>query len=193
MKLYFATGNPGKVMEFQQRIDERGLDIEVEQVDVDVEEIQELDAEEVAPRKARDSYEKAVEKGLIDEGDPLIVEDTGFHVEALEGFPGTMAKHFAVTVGAEGLIPLMEDVEDRSAYFKSVVAFHDGEKLETFPGVMKGAVPETSRGDAHDHLPYNSMIVPEGEHETVAENPDLKDGRHHRNRAIDSFADWLQS
>lgn len=191
MLLRFATGNTGKVEEIRERLDQRDSYLKIEQIEVDMEEVQNLDAEEVAAAKARESYMAALSDGKIDEGEPIVVEDTGFYVEKLEGFPGTMAKHFAVTVGADGLIPLMEGLENRSARFKSVIALHDGDETHVFPGELLGKVPEEPRGDAHEHLPYNSLMVPEGESETLAENPELKDGRHHRNRAIDSFLDWL--
>lgn len=191
MKLYFATGNPGKVEEIRDRLDELESDVEVEQVEVNVEEIQELEVRKVAPRKAKDSYRKAVDQGLIEEGDPLIVEDTGFFVDSLGGFPGTFAKHFSVTVGAEKLVRLLDEDQDRSATFRSAIVYYDGETTEMFVGEMRGRVPENPRGDAHEHLPYNSIAIPEGESETLAENPVLKDGRHHRNQAVDSFCSWI--
>lgn len=190
MTLFVATGNSGKIKEIRERVDDQRLSLE--QIDIDVEEIQNLDVEKVAERKVKDSYRKAVEQGIIEEGEPLIVEDTGFFVQALDGFPGSMAKHFAATAGADKLIPMMKDTNERSAYFRSVIAYYDGSSLETFEGKMEGDVPEDTRGVSHPELPYNSFLVPEGESRSLAEDSSLKDDRFHRNKAIDKLLEWLK-
>jgi XTP/dITP diphosphohydrolase len=54
---------------------------------------------------------------------PLIVDDTGFFIDALGGFPGPCAAYVQDTIGNEGILKLMEGVEDRSAHFETVIAF----------------------------------------------------------------------
>lgn len=187
-KIFFATGNEGKIQEMQPLFEDR--DLNLVQVDADVPEIDAKDVEEVAERKLLDSREKALEKGEVEEEDVLIVEDTGFYVESLDGFPGAEAAFFAGTAGAEKLLNLLEDEEDRSAYFKTAIAvFIDGE-VKVFSGRMSGRVPEEKRGESHPHLPYNSFFVPEEVGESLAENSMVTDESFHRTKAVEKFLDW---
>lgn len=183
MKIYFATGNKGKLEEMRPLFEERGY--ELVQIDVDVPEIDSMEIEEVARRKAIDSYEAWNEEGL------LIVEDTGFFVEAIGGFPGPEAALFAGTAGADGLLKLMKGKENREAYFKTGIACYNDGEVNVFSGEMHGKVPEEKRGESHPHLPYNSYFIPEGEEKSLAEDGDLKDERFHRRKAVLKFLDWL--
>lgn len=192
-KIFFATGNKGKIEEMTPFFQEKGL--ELEQVDVDVPEIDTLDVEDVSRRKVKDSSRKALEKGEIGEDDVLIVEDTGFYVESLGGFPGAEAAYFAGTAGAEKLLNLLRDEEDRSAYFKTAVAVIKDGEVNVFTGKLEGKVPEEKTGDSHDHLPYNSFFVPderEGK-DSLAENSMYESESFHRTRATFKFLEWLEN
>lgn len=182
MEMLFATGNKGKVEEMQPLMPEGAR---LKRVDVDIDEIDALDVEDVARRKAIDSFND------LDSGKPIIVEDTGFYVEGLGGFPGAKAAYFDRTVGAHGLIPLLENRDDRSAYFKTAIAHYDGSELKVFTGRSEGRVPDEPRGESHPHLPYNTFFVPSGENESFAENPDLIHRYSHREEATRKFVDWL--
>lgn len=192
-KIFFATGNKGKIEEMTPFFQEKSL--ELEQVDVDVPEIDTLDVEDVAKRKVKDSYRKALEKGEIGEEDVLIVEDTGFYVESLGGFPGAEAAYFAGTAGAEKLLNLLRDEEDRSACFKTAVAVIKDGEVNVFTGKLEGKVPEEKTGDSHDHLPYNSFFIQderEGK-DSLAENSMYESESFHRTRATLKFLEWLEN
>lgn len=183
--ILFATGNRGKVEEMQPLFNEHGF--ELEQVEVDIDEIDALDVEDVARRKAEDSFRE------VDGDQPVIVEDTGFFVEPLSGFPGAKAAFFDRTVGAEKLLDLLEDEGDREAYFKTAIAFHDGQKTRVFSGRIEGQVPQSPRGESHPHLPYDSFFIPwDGDGSSFAENPELKEDISHRRQATREFLDWLE-
>ena len=191
-EISFATGNLGKLEEMKPPFEKKGF--ELKQVDVDVPEIDAMDVEEVAKQKVLDSYHEARNKGLIDESEKMIVEDTGFFVESLGGFPGAEAAFFSRTAGIDYLLPMMKSEDDRSAYFKTAIAIYlpEEDKVETFTGKMKGKVPEEKKGESHPHLPYNSYFIPEhGDGKSLAENQDLKNEEMHRRKAVNSFLDWL--
>ena len=190
-KIFFATGNAGKIEEMTPLFDDR--DLELIQVQADVPEIDAMDVEEVARQKVKDSFERAVENEEISEEDVLIVEDTGFYVEGLNGFPGAEAAFFAGTAGAEKLLNLLEYGEDRSAYFKTSIAFIQDGEINVFSGEMHGEVPEEKRGESHPHLPYNSFFVPDaGEGKSLAENSMITDEKFHRAKAVRKFLDWIE-
>ena len=82
--LYFITGNRMKAREAKLILPKFG--IEVEQKKLDVLEIQDKDAGHIARRKAEDAFRVLKH--------PLIVEDTGLYIKAMNGYPGTFIKHF---------------------------------------------------------------------------------------------------
>lgn len=193
-QINFATGNKGKLEEMTPPFEKQGF--ELVQVDVDVPEIDAMDVEEVARQKVLDSFNAAVEHGLIEGSEMMIVEDTGFFVESLDGFPGAEAAFFAHTAGVENLLPMMEGEENRGAYFKTAIAVYmpEEDRIETFTGRLTGRVPEKRRGESHPHLPYNSYFLPDhGNGESVAENEELKNEEMHRRKAVESFLEWLNN
>ncbi|PSH01261.1 MAG: hypothetical protein BRC27_02625 [Nanohaloarchaea archaeon SW_10_44_10] len=192
-RLFFATGNKGKLEEMQEPFTRAGY--KLVQVKADVPEIDAMDVEEVAERKVMDSYQEAVLNQEVGSVDYFIVEDTGFYVEALGGFPGAEAAFFAGTAGADRLLKLMENEENRDAYFRTAIAVYmpGKDEVEIFTGKMRGKVPERKRGESHPHLPYNSYFVPDhGNGKSLAENPDLKNEEMHRRKAVNSLIDWLE-
>lgn len=185
MRINFATGNQGKLKEMRPLFEDRGHSLE--QVEADVSELDAVDVEDVARQKVIDSFEAVGTEGM------LIVEDTGFYVEGIGGFPGSEAAYFDETAGADRLLDLMRDLDDRSAYFKTVIAVYVDGEIEVFTGKMHGKIPEKKRGNSHDHLPYNSFFIPKKAEKSLAENPELKDKDFHRNIAVKKFLDWLDN
>lgn len=183
-RVFFATGNKGKLAEMRPKFKERGL--ELVQVEVDVHEIDAMEVQEVARQKARDSLEASDLKDEL-----IIVEDTGFFIESLGGFPGAESAFFDSTAGAEKLLNLLQDENDRSAHFKTAIAVIQKGNVEVFTGKMKGRVPEEKTGSSHPHMPYNSYFIPEGEEKSLAQDEKLKDGKHHRNKAVKKLLDWM--
>jgi len=78
LKILVATGNRAKFREMRDILREHG--IEAERVDVDYPELQSDSLEEIAAHGARYCAESL--------GKPVIVEDSGLFVDALNGFPG---------------------------------------------------------------------------------------------------------
>ena len=103
-------------------------------------EIQDDDIENVAKASAVDAFRKSKL--------PIIVEDAGLFVEALEGFPGPYSSFVYRTISNEGILKLMENVTNRNAYFKSVVAFLSPVMDEPlcFCGEIKGKIGKEKRG-----------------------------------------------
>ena len=85
-------------------------------------EIQDENLENIAKASAIDAAKKC--------GLPVIVEDAGLFIEALNGFPGPYSSYVNKTIGVGGILKLMNNVKDRSAYFLSAVAFYDPDNDE---------------------------------------------------------------
>lgn len=122
--ILFVTGNQGKLLTLQSSMPEGVL---VEQTKLDLPEIQSMDIEEISREKARVAFAQLQK--------PLVVHDAGFYVEALKGFPGPYIKHVGDTIGAEGLLKLMQGETNRAAYFESTLSYVDAKgEIHTFVG-----------------------------------------------------------
>src|SRR3989338_2893651 len=52
----------------------------------------------------------------------VLVEDSGFFIEALKGFPGTSTKYIHNLIGIEGFLKLMKGTKNRMCFYKSAVS-----------------------------------------------------------------------
>lgn len=109
----FVTGNKTKILHAQEALND--LNIEVVNVKLDLIEPREEDPDKVAVEKALQAINQV--------NKPLMVEDSGIFIKALNGFPKTFI-HFAEdTIGIAGILKLMEGVSDRSAEFRQSLAY----------------------------------------------------------------------
>jgi len=114
-EVVFVTSNQGKVRALARRIDQTKYNIV--QKDIDIPEIQANNAVEIATFKAKYAYDQLKK--------PVIVQDSSFHVNALNGFPGPYIKFVNETLGPKGLLRLMQGVEDRSCFFELALVYAD--------------------------------------------------------------------
>ncbi len=181
MKIYFATGNPNKIKEANIILKDL-KDVEIEQIKIEYPEIQGT-LEEVAEFGAKWIY-NILKK-------PVIVEDSGFFVEALNGFPGTYSKFVQETIGNEGILKLLNDKDNRNAYFKTVIGYCDENGVRLFKGIVKGRVSEEIRSKGYGFA-YDSIFIPEGGERTFAEmTTEEKSQISHRKRAFEEFKKFL--
>ncbi|ANF22439.1 XTP/dITP diphosphatase [Thermococcus piezophilus] len=180
MRLAFITSNPGKVEEARKYFEPLG--VEVYQLRVEYPEIQAETLEEVALFGLEWLSRKLKE--------PFFLDDSGLFVEALGGFPGVYSAYVYKTLGNEGLLKLLEGVENRKAYFKSVVAYWDGE-AHLFTGVVHGEIIHEKRGDMG--FGFDPIFRPSGFEKTFAEMTTIEKNRiSHRGQALKAFSEWLK-
>tara|TARA_B100000508_G_scaffold6616_1_gene5099 strand:+ start:106 stop:696 length:591 start_codon:yes stop_codon:yes gene_type:complete len=149
MKIVLATHNHDKEIELQHSL--RGLGVEIcslsEYPDIG-------DIEETGTTLLENSLLKA--HTVHDRtGLPAIADDTGLEVDALDGAPGVYSARFA---GAEAtyednlnkLLFSMEEVseERRSARFRTVISFVDGNQELWTEGHIDGKIIDFPRGNS---------------------------------------------
>ena len=171
----FATTNRHKFEEVREMCAARG--VRVEHVDMDYEEPRAQTCTEVA-RRAVQEVAKKVEP-------PVIIEDSGLFIDALNGFPGAYSAYAYKTVGLEGILRLMEGRENRSARFVSAIGYHDGNEARVFEGKVEGEIAERLRGN--EGFGYDPLFIPKGYKFTFAENMTLKRRLSHRAAAVERF------
>jgi XTP/dITP diphosphohydrolase len=180
MKIYFATGNSGKVKEARSILS----NCEVEQLDVETVEPQSASIEEIALSKV----EQAVEKSDVEDAF-LIADDSGLFVDELNGFPGPLSSPFDSMVGKERLLDLVDEGAD--AEFRAAIALHvPGGEDQVFTGSAEGEIVEP-RGDGG--FGYDPLFLPEGNEETWGEDPGFKDEVSHRQEALEELREFLNS
>ena len=157
-----------------------GGSLEVDHVDLEVPEHRSDDVAEIAREKARYAY------GQLNI--PLIVDDTGFFIDALNGFPGPYAAYVLNSIGNAGILKLMEGISDRTARFTTGIAFADERGIEVFTGTLEGKIALCPRGNnGFGYDPIFSLGK-----KTLAEvSIEEKSRISHRARALSSFRDWF--
>ncbi|HOT06906.1 MAG TPA: XTP/dITP diphosphatase [Methanotrichaceae archaeon] len=133
--IYFVTSNRGKMEEARAM-----LGMELSQMDIGYPEIQADTLEEVVIFGMKDLA------GRLD--GPVMIEDAGLFVDALNGFPGVFSAYAQKTIGNAGILRLMEGAKDRGASFKSVVGYAEpGEEVRLFRGELRGKIAFAPRGE----------------------------------------------
>ena len=104
---YFVTGNGHKFKEIQSFLPS------IKQLDIDLPEIQEVDAHEIIKAK--------LSAALIYKQDEFIVEDTSLYCDCLNGLPGPLIKWFLKSIGVEGLYNFTQNSGNSNAIAKTII------------------------------------------------------------------------
>lgn len=184
MKFYFVSGNAGKYIEVKDILAKHN--IEVEHIKISKPEIDADKIEDIAVNSAEELAKK------LDK--TIIVEDTGFFLNAFENFPGSHAKFVISQIGIYGIFKLLEG-KSRDAYFKCCAAYCEpGQKARVFTGIIDGQVSEdTAKLESHPQLPYDSIFIPEGCSKPWADIIEEKANDSHRLKAFNKLAEWLKA
>ena len=114
-RITFVTGNAGKFATAREHL--ASLGVELEQVALDLDEIQSSSVQEVALHKAQQAF-RALRR-------PVIVEDSGFYIDELNGYPGPSVKFVIKGLGAEGIARLADQTATRKCHFQGVLVYID--------------------------------------------------------------------
>lgn len=134
--IFFVTSNVGKVANAQAALKPFG--IAVKQLKVDLVESRSEDPDEIALEKAKQAYRKFKK--------PCMVEDSGFFIEALGGFPMTHIKFSLKTLGINGILAAMRGAKSRRCEWRMTVAYVYGpDKHKSFSFIEKGVIADKPR------------------------------------------------
>lgn len=163
-----VTGNADKRAEA-----ERILGSPVEWVALDLPEPQSLDLLEVLRAKGLEAFRRL--------GRPLVVEETGLELAALNGFPGPLVKWMLQAVGAEGIARLGLALGEARVTARCALLWTDGAREVIGEGATAGTLV-TPRGTGG--FGWDPAFLPDGEARTYGELPAAdKDRLGHRGRA----------
>jgi XTP/dITP diphosphohydrolase len=154
--------------------------IDVTQVPLEIPELRSDNVEAISRQKAQYAYDHLLT--------PLIVDDTSFSIDALNGFPGPYAAYVLHSIGNTGILKLMKDVENRNAHFTTAIAFVDEHGIRHFSGTIHGKIITEPRGSGG--FGYDPIFDLDGR--TLAELPlEEKSRISHRALALTAFRDWF--
>ena len=188
-KITFVTTNKGKIASAKQYLGD--LDIEVEPYNYELIEPRTDDIQEIAKQKVLQAYE------LVKH--PCIAMDSGFYIDALNGFPRAFVNFSLDTIGIDGIIKLMQGKDNRKCRFDECLAYHEGNKIHYFygkhPGNLSTKIQGINREEKWSDLWY--IFKPEHFDKTLAEMDTVE--REERRKidgsveALKVFAEWYKN
>tara|TARA_B100000315_G_C14527749_1_gene564658 strand:- start:619 stop:1197 length:579 start_codon:yes stop_codon:yes gene_type:complete len=158
MGINLVTSNLGKVKEFKAIL---GNSIKINHIEMEYRELRSDNPEEIARDAAKMLADKLQK--------PIVVEDSGLFIKALNDFPGTCSSYIHKRIGLKGILKLMENIDDRTCYYKSAVGYCEpGKEPVSFLGEEKGTVAEEVKGNYG--FGHDPIFIPEGTRTTSGIN-----------------------
>ncbi|MEM0120455.1 MAG: RdgB/HAM1 family non-canonical purine NTP pyrophosphatase [Thermoprotei archaeon] len=180
IEIAFVTHNKHKFVEASNLVSEWGINLVM--IQLNKIELQASSLRDVAIHAAIEAY------GHLKK--PLIVEDAGLFIEALNGFPGVYSSYTYSTIGVKGLTTLLIKERNRSAFFEAVVVYFDGKELKTFSGHVYGFIlnkPIGKKGFGFDPIFSPKELFPKSFGQMSVRE---KNKFSHRAQAFTAFAKW---
>jgi XTP/dITP diphosphohydrolase len=196
MELWIATGNKGKLEEYQLAL--RSM--------ADLKLYSQADLKNFTPRPEDgltfldNARIKAKTVKALKPGTWVLGEDAGLEVEGLGNLPGVHSARYAGPHARDSenvakLLKMMQirNINPRTAHFKCVTVVYTPTGDEwIFEGKMSGKIGSKPVGLMG--FGYDSVFVPDGEEKTLAElGPGFKIQKSHRAQALSQFLAKLET
>lgn len=190
MKIVFATGNPHKIKEVKELLNNQFEIIGLK--DIGCHE----DIPETQPTIEGNALQKA--RYVVDNyGVNCFAEDTGLEIESLNMEPGVFSARYAGEQRSSEdnmnlVLEKLKTQDNRKARFKTVVALIiDGEEF-TFEGIVNGKIALEKTGK--DGFGYDPIFLPEDHKISFAEMGSAEKNKiSHRGRAVRKLIEWLSN
>ena len=155
----FATANPGKLRQARDII----RCARIEGCSIDFDEPRSDDLHIIARAKLHQAMR------ITDA--PCFVLDSGFYIDALNGFPGSYVNYALGTVGVPGLLRLMQGKPNRRCAFRQCLGYFDGAQEHYFTAENTGTLATEVRGadSARQWSALWHIFIPEGADRTLSE------------------------
>ena len=190
MKLVFATNNTHKLEEIQEILGSQHEIVSLKDIQCHEDIPEEQDTlEGNALQKARYIHDKY--------GFDCFADDTGLEIEALNNAPGVYSARYAGNThdseaNMKKVLQNMQDITERQARFRTVIALILGNKEYLFEGIVNGEILTTKHG--HEGFGYDPIFRPVGFPESFAEMPlHEKNEISHRGRAVRKLCQFLNT
>jgi inosine triphosphate pyrophosphatase len=174
--LYFITGNKNKFNDAKTALPK------LEQLDIDLPEIQELDAKVIIKAKLMEAFKH--------HSGEFIVDDVSMHLEGLGGFPGPLVKWFMKALKQDGIANLLDKIGNSKAEVKAIIGYAKSpEEIYFFESSRKGNIV-SPRGNGG--FGWDVIFQPEGGNQTYAEWKETHPGPNDmRTDVLNQLKDFL--
>ena len=184
--LVIASGNAGKIREFEGLL--KALPVNVRP------QPEGLEVEETGTTFAANARLKAIAVARVT-GEWALADDSGLSVDALDGAPGVHSARFAPTDPERiaRLLTALNGSSQRKAHFCAAlcIAAPDGRVLLEVEGRCQGQITRTARGE--QGFGYDPIFEVDGTELTFAEMPLAEKKQHgHRGRAFAALEPQLR-
>lgn len=183
MKIILATNNAGKVNELKSKLNTEVFSLKDLNVDIDIIE----DGETLYDNALIKA--KAIAK--LFPNDIIIADDTGLFVKALNFEPGVYSARYAgedcsSEDNIDKMLENLKEIEDRSAYFETVIVVYKENKYYDYSGKLHGSITRKRHGD--DGFGYDSIFYTDIYKKTLAQiSKEEKNNISHRAKAIENL------
>jgi XTP/dITP diphosphohydrolase len=190
--LVAATGNAHKVEELRSLFALNGVAVSIVPITSVVDS---FEVDETGASFEENAYIKAV-AGFERCGLPVIADDSGLEVDALNGAPGVFSARYSGTNASDAsnrmkLLDELSNAQSRHARFRCVLVLHDGIRTLLAEGSCHGTIAHEERG--HHGFGYDALFIPRGYDKTFGELPvDVKHGLSHRATAVTNLVQRLR-
>ena len=191
MKLVLATQNPNKVKEIQAVLPSTWSVTTALEAGI-AEELPETGDTLDANAREKAAFLQEYTGGFA------LSDDSGLEVDALDGAPGVYSARYGGpekddALNRAALLRAMDGQTQRSARFRTVMAWATPTGMTTYEGVVEGTLLTSERGTGG--FGYDALFVPiDGDGRTFAEmSVDEKKAMSHRSRALRAWMEDLRS
>ena len=177
MKIVFATNN-------QHKLDEIKI---ISKGQLDILSLSDINCHDEIPETGETLKENALIKAQFVKdkfGLDCFADDTGLEVEALDNAPGIYSSRYAgpncdPEDNMQRLLHELQDKENRSAQFRTVIALLFEGKEHYFAGKVQGEIPQQKEGT--NGFGYDPIFKPDGYDQTFGKlSEEVKNSLSHR-------------
>lgn len=188
IKIVFATNNKNKIKEVQKLLP----------TNIELIGLKDIGCEDDIPETQHTIKGNSIQKvNYINSKYNLdcFADDTGLEISALNGDPGVHSARYAglernSKKNIEKVLKNLNNIKNRNARFKTVIALSYKGEILTFEGVCEGVISNEIQGDGG--FGYDPIFKPKGINKTFAElSFDEKNKISHRSIAIKKLIDYF--
>ncbi len=190
MKIVFASNNKNKIREIKNQLPST----------IELVSLEDIGCTEDIPETA-----STIEGNAILKADyvtthyqlPCFADDTGLEIEALNGEPGVYSARYAgeakdSNANMELVLRKLDNVTNRNAQFKTVIALNINGQQYLFTGIVKGTITEQKTGE--EGFGYDPIFQPTGYDKTFAQMSLTEKSKiSHRGKAVEELISFLNS
>lgn len=190
MKIVFASNNKNKIREIKNQLPST----------IELVSLEDIGCTEDIPETA-----STIEGNAILKADyvtthyqlPCFADDTGLEIEALNGEPGVYSARYAgeakdSNANMELVLRKLDNVTNRNAQFKTVIALNINGQQHLFTGIVKGTITEQKTGE--EGFGYDPIFQPTAHDKTFAQMSLTEKSKiSHRGKAVEELISFLNS